>query len=471
MNFSGRNGSNSVSKNVVKSPVVKQDWQLARRELLKGLGVGAACLPLLSATKSYAQAAAGPRRLAIFQMSEGLRMAGWKPNAGSLMSGPLPPTTAAFEPFKADTMFLHGMNNPGGGGGHGSYGCVYYGLGGTGGGQYKEPTGKTVDQVVAGALGAGSNGRPSMHLHVQLERAPRSTTSPGGSRCFWTGQGQPINPQGDPNAVYGEIFAGSNTNVMADPAAIKRIQTQRKSILDYIGGSLTDFQSRLGKEDKDSIGAHLQSIRELEGQLTAQPAGADGKCGGMPGPIPIDDGASYPLILKAHMSLIVAAFKCGVTKVATLQTGDSSGNNINFAFVDGIPAKSKNNYKSPFRNWHDLGHNPVMDGTDHKRIVDKWFMDRWAEFVTQLKAIPEGGGTVLDNTLLLIGNHVEDGGSHNSNALPWMLVGKGGSNRLNLGNMISGGGSKVANVMAGMCTALGIDQHPYGAALNGMLKA
>ena len=52
---------------------------------------------------------------------------------------------------------------------------------------------------------------------------------------------------------------------MADPAAVKRIQTQRKSILDYIGGSLTDFQSRLGKEDKDSIGAHLQSIRELEG--------------------------------------------------------------------------------------------------------------------------------------------------------------------------------------------------------------
>jgi hypothetical protein len=37
--------------------------------------------------------------------------------------------------------------------------------------------------------------------------------------------------------------------------------------------------------------------------------------------------------------------------------------------------------------------------------------------------------------------------------------------------MISGGGSKVANVMAGMCGALGIDQHPYGAPLNGMLKA
>ena len=159
MNSSGRNGSNSVSKNVVKSPVVKQDWQLARRELLKGLGVGAACLPLLQATRSYAQAATGPRRLAIFQMSEGLRMAGWKPNAGSLMGGPLPPSVAAFEPFKAETMFLHGMNNPGGGGGHGSYGCVYYGLGGTGGGQYKEPTGKTVDQVVAAGAGRRSAGR------------------------------------------------------------------------------------------------------------------------------------------------------------------------------------------------------------------------------------------------------------------------------------------------------------------------
>ena len=450
-----------------------KNWNLARRDLLKGLGAGAACLPLLRATKSYAQVTSPGARFMVLQMSEGLRMAAWKPSPGSLAGQTLPFASAAFEAHKMDMVFMSGLSG-GGGGGHGSYGCVYSGLGSTGGGQYKEPTGKSVDQVVAAALSKTPSSRPSLALHVQLERAPRSTTSPGGSRCFWAGAGQPINPIGDPYAVYKEIFAGgemaapTNNGNMED---VKRLLAQKKSVLDYIGTSLEDFKSRLGTEDRESIGAHFQSIRELEGQLSAAPVDS-GKCGGAPegAMIDINDGASYPRILKAHLGLMVAALKCGVTKVATLQTGDSSGNNINFAFVPGIPERSKNNYKSPFRNWHDLGHNPVMDGVDHKRIVDKWYFERWAEMFAQMKAIPENGGTMFDNTLILIGNHVEDGGNHNSGAIPWMLAGKGAGAKLNFGTHVAGGGGiKAAN--AAICTALGIAGQPFGAPLGGVVKA
>ena len=447
---------------------------IARRDLLKSLGVGAACLPLLQATKSWGQAAA-PKRFVVFQMSEGLRMAAWKPNPGSLMTQPLPFSVTPFESIKSDMIFIPTLTNPGGGGGHGSYGCIYYGLGGTGGGQYKEPTGKTVDQVVSAGLGKSASGRPSINLQVQLEIAPTSTGSPGGSKCFWTGAGQPINPVGDPFAIYKEIFAGGDTNPSAAPvnaAETMKLLAAKKSILDYISGSLDDFAARLGKEDKTSIAAHQQSIRELEQQLQSAPQ-SDGKCGGAPtGMLDLKSQANYPLILKAHMGIMVAALKCGVTNVATLQTGDSSGNNINFAFVEGIPAKSKNNYKSPFRNWHDLGHNPVMDGVDHKRIVDKWYMERWMEFFTAMKAVPEAGGTTLfDNTITLIGNHVEDGGNHNSNAIPWMLAGGKATNYLNLGNCVPGGGAKVSSVMAGICEALNVGMHPYGAPLAGLKKA
>jgi hypothetical protein len=449
------------------------NWSLARRDLLKSLGAGAACLPLLRAESAWAQAAGARKHFMVLQMSEGLRQGAWKPGTGAL--GTLPKSCAPFEPHKADMIFIPGLNNPGGGGGHGSYGCAYYGLGGTGGGQYKEPTGKTVDQVVAGGLEKTAMGRPSMNLHVQLERAPRSTTMPGGSKCFWTGQGQPINPIGDPYAVYKDIF-GSLPDAPAAPAAnaadVKKLMLQKKSILDYLGTSLEQFKARVGKEDKEAIEGHLTSIRELEMQLSAAPVDA-GKCGGAPaGMIDLNVDASYPLIMKAHLGLMLAALKCGVTNVVTLQTGDSSGNNINFgAFVEGLPARSKNNYKSPFRNWHDLGHNPVMDGTDHKQMVDQWFFARWAELFATMKSTPDGGGgTLWDNTLIVIGNHVEDGGNHNSNAIPWMLAGRGGAPYLNYGQCVSGSGSGVKAVMAGVAESLGVKTHPYGAVLGGLKK-
>jgi hypothetical protein len=448
------------------------NWKLARRDLLKGLGVGAACLPLLNATKSFAQA--NKARVVILQMSEGLRIASWRPNAGALAGQTLPYSSAAFDAFKNDMVFIPDLNNPGGGGGHGSYGCIYYGLGSTGGGQYKEPTGKTVDQVIADALPAPASGRRSIALHVQLDIKPTSTPSPGGRRAFWAGAGKPINPVGDPYALYKEIFGGGPvaTPGPQDTGDTKKLLGEKKSVLDYVGKSLEAFKARLGNEDKEAIGAHFQSIRELEMQLAAAPA--DGSCaGGAPGMFDMENQAHYPMILKAHTNLIVAALKCGVTRVATLQTGDSSGNNINFAFVevDGkkLPEKSKNNYKSPFRNWHDLGHNPVMDGEDHKRMADKWFFLRWAEMFAAMKAVPEAGGTLFDNTMILIGNHVEDGGNHNTGKTPWMLAGGKGLNYFNLGTC-TGGAGPVKGVMAGMCEAAGVMNHPFGGVHAGLKK-
>ncbi len=446
-----------------------KNWNLARRDLLKGLGVGAACLPLLHASKSWAQAA--PKRFMVIQMSEGLRMNAWKPNPGPLAGQTLPFASAAFEAHKQDMIFIPGLNNPGGGGGHGSYGCVYYGLGGTGGGQYKEPTGKTVDQTVALGLPKPASGRLSINLHVQLDIKPTSTPSPGGRRSFWTGAGAPINPVGDPLVIYKEIFggaapapgAGANP---ADLAATKKLLAEKKSVLDYVGKSLEDFKSRLGTEDKTAIGAHFQSIRDLETQLASAPT--DGSCAsGAPGMFDMNDMAHYPMILKAHLNLMVAALKCGVTNVTTVQTGDSSGNNINFAFVEGLPPKSSNNYKSPYRNWHDLGHNPVMGGVDHKRLVDKWFFEQFATMFTQMKASPEAGGSLFDNTVILIGNHVEDGGNHNSNQIPWMLAGGKSLNYFKLGTCAAGGGP-VKSVMAGICEAMKIPGHPYGAVQAGI---
>jgi hypothetical protein len=447
----------------------RNDWHLARRQLLKSLGVGGACLPLLMAktTKSWGQAATPRRHLFVLQMSEGYRQQYWKPPTGPLAA--LPPTLVPLEAHKSELVVCPDMSNPGiGAGGHGSYGVIYYGKGATGGG-YKEPTGPTFDQVAAKALPKLASGRTSIHTWVQLHLPPHPTTSAGGTKCFWAGQGQPINPVGDPYLLYKEVFAGGDFNsAAADPAAVKRLMASKKSILDFVGGNLEDFRKRLGDEDRRSIEAHFGAVRELETQLqssaTAPGAGAGG-CGVAPNMINIDDRAQYPNIQKAHMNLLVNALKCGVTNVVTLQHGDSSGNSINFgAFVPGLPALSKNNYKSPYRNWHDLGHSPIQDGVDHKKIVDAWFMARFAELFTQMKNIPVENGSLFDNTIVVIGNHMQEGANHDAQKNPMMVL-AGKNMKMQTGVCVASAGKGVGTLYADVLTALGVP-HGYGAGLG-----
>ena len=172
----------------------------------------------------------------------------------------------------------------------------------------------------------------------------------------------------------------------AEDPEIKKLMNKRKSLLDYVGKNLEAFKSRLGGEDKIAIEAHHTSVRDLEKQLQSggsAPVGAG--CSPVKGTmLNMGDRLQYPNILKAQMNLAIQGIKCGVTRVATLQLSDSSGNNINFAFVEGVPGNGTG-YKSNFRNYHDVGHNPVFQGVDHKRIVDRWMMSQFAYMVQEMK--------------------------------------------------------------------------------------
>jgi hypothetical protein len=453
------------------------DWALARRDLLKYLGVGAACMPLLNAGR--AKGADNPlRRLLIFHTSEGYRMQYWKPSTtGSLMGQTLPDTLAPLEPHKADLIVMPNLNNVGFGtgasGGHGSYGSIYYGLE-PGKVSYKRPKGSSFDQVIARAMGKNPNGRPTLPLHIQLERSPQSNPStPASNRCFWI-DGQPINPIGNPYQVYMEIFAGATpaTDAPANPAdmaAAQKLFMRKKSILDYVGRNLDNFAKRLGTEDRKAIEAHHESVRALEMQLSSAGApsagGGGGKCSPQKGMmIDVNDPAKYPDILDAHLWLMVDAIKCGITRIATVQLSDSSGNNINFAFVPGVPPKGTG-YKSAFRNYHDLGHNPVLGGTDHKRIVDKWMVAQVAKLCDRLKAVPEGGTTLLDNSIVLMGNHMQDGSNHDANHIPWLTVGSC-AKFFKTGQCLPEG-KPTNGVMTEICNAFGV-MSPFGYALPEM---
>src|SRR6185436_5387946 len=158
-----------------------RDWPSSRRDLLKRLGVGAACLPLLRARRGWG--APPPRkRLMVLELINGYRQQYWKPATGSLAAQTLPATSAAFDGVKDAMSFLPDLTNPGlPFSGRYQFATMFWGMmGGTlAGAGYRTPTGPTLDQVVAKAL-AAPGGRASLHLGVQPDLRPHPTNGPEG---------------------------------------------------------------------------------------------------------------------------------------------------------------------------------------------------------------------------------------------------------------------------------------------------
>jgi hypothetical protein len=440
-----------------------KDWQRARRELLGRLGLGAACLPLLRATGARAQTPPRKKLICILGI-HGYRQPAWRPALGPLRDQVLPASTSPLAPHKEDLLFVTGLRNPAGGG-DGGYGIVFWGQSDVvGGGSYKEPNGKTVDQVAASARPAATGAIPSLALGVQLDLLPHASTARGASSCFWQGPGMPITPELDPTAVFARLFV---PRTPGEGGVVNRLRFQRKSLLDYVGGSLERFARRVGSTDRDHVQAHLAAVRALEQRL---PATRDPQqCNTPPPAVDLASSAGYPHVLRAELELMLAALTCGITDVATLQLADATGTSINFgAFVPGLPATSKNNYKTPYRNWADLANNPIMDGVDHKQLVDQWFMTRFAELLFRLKQIPDAdGASLFDNTIVLWANPVEEGASKNAQAMPWIIAAKRGV--LRTGQHVAAAGQAASLALAAICRALGLPGEPFGRPLPELL--
>jgi len=415
-----------------------KNWELERRDLLKHLGLGAAMLPLLRGGKSWAQAGGKPpKKLILVLASEGYVIGGWRPKTGSLMDQTLPPSSSPLEPYKSHVNFLHPMTNPsyrGAISGHQAYATIFWGGSPNSGGQYPEPTSATLDQVVAQALPKTAGGRLSLAFQVQVDRKPESGGR-GAVRCFYRGAGQAINPELNPFKTYQQLFAGlpASADGMPDPE-VQKLFKRRKSVLDYVSGSLTRFKDRVAAEDRKIIEGHFESVRSLESELSAVASGKGPSVSVAKPPEMSDEdilagpnaNKMYPDIMHAYMDMIIAGLSAGISHVGTLQISDATGKQVSFgSFVPGIP-EIGTGYKTKYRNWHDLGHNPSFQGTNHKLIADKWCMAEFAAFIKKLQGISEPGGTMLDNSLVVWGNHMEDGSSHVTQKQPWVTAGKAG---------------------------------------------
>ena len=114
--------------------------------------------------------------------------------------------------------------------------------------------------------------------------------------------------------------------------------------------------------------------------------------------------------------IVAAAVVCGKSRAVTMDLIDNGGgNSLTFPWL---------NIPSP--DFHAIAHQGSANYAQ-KAVIDQWFYTACvAEVVSKLSAVTEGNGTVLDNTVILVGNDMSEGAAHYVGQIPYVIIGSGG---------------------------------------------
>jgi hypothetical protein len=441
-----------------------------RRSFLKGLGLGAAAIPLMRSLPSYAQSEQAPKRMIAFFSPNGTILDNWYPK-GSETDFTLSRILAPLAPFKKHLVVLRGMNmnstKSGPGDGHmKGMGHLLTGTDlertGPNGEEFKcggsDPCagfagGVSIDQLIANRVVPASVNFKSLTLGVQTGGANVWT------RMVYRGPNAPVDPDDNPHSVFGKLFPAGFNQTSVDA---RRLLAQKKSILDHVTRELTALKGRVDTADAPLFEAHLEGIRSIERRLD----GTEVQCAtpAEPGALDHRKRDNFPTVGKLQMDMIAAAFACDLARVATLQWSKSVSNVVHKWI--GITGDGSS-----------VGHHAMShESTTYKENLTKiniWYAKQFAYLLGKLAAIPEGDGTLLDNTVVLWGNELSDADRHSRNDMPFVLAGMGKRfSTGSTGRYLTYRGDSHNNLLVSIANAVGVGINSFGNAkyCDGPLK-
>ncbi|HEX3694990.1 MAG TPA: DUF1552 domain-containing protein [Polyangia bacterium] len=404
-----------------RSPIDSRT-KFSRRRLLRGMGATAMALtsPVWKTATAFgadASAPAAKRFIGIFSANGTIPKAFFPSDTATDAPLTLSPILMPLKTYQSKMLVLKGVhmsstnlpNQPGGPHMKGPGGMLTGGSLGPGsftgaGGPAGWADSISVDQAIVNKIGSTTK-FPSWEFGARVTgQEPLTVIS-------YRGKDMPNRIHGDPWEVYTTMFA--DANLSSDQ--LTKVLNERKSIIDFLKDDITRLQTRIAKSDKVRLDAHLTGIASLEQQLT----NSAGSCKPPTQPATKLDPnamANYPTIAQMQLDLMALAQTCGLTKVSTFMFANADSWQL-YPFI-GVPDEH-----------HATSHLADNDAVavDKLTKINVWHAQQIAYLFDKLAAVPDtGGGTVLDNTLVLWGNELGVGNSHTYQNIPWMLAGGGG---------------------------------------------
>lgn len=391
--------------------------------MLRGVGTMIA-LPWLEAMGPAAlrasSASSAPRRMLFVYVPNGVSMRSWTP-ATEGADFVLPPTLEPLAAHKSDLLVLSGLAQDkaranGDGPGDHARACAAFLTASqpfkTNGAEIH--VGVSVDQVAAHAIGNRTRFRS---LEIGCEPSAQSGQCDSGYSCAyvsnisWSTPHTPMPKETNPRLVFDRLFLGDDADETAENRA--RRANRRKSILDFVRADAARLAGELGASDRRKLDEYTTSIREIERRIDRSSNGGEAAaCAGAERPTA--SPASYAEHVRLMSDLVVLAFRCDVTRIATFMLANE-GSNRSFAFID-VP-----------EGHHEISHH----GGDEAKLakvakIDRFHVEALAHLVQQLKESREENETLLDRAMIVYGSGISDGNRHNHDDLPILVAGRGG---------------------------------------------
>ncbi len=432
---------------------------LSRRTLLKGLGVSVA-LPLLDAmipaSTALAQTAAARKlRAGFFYIPHGAIM--WNTAHGKDMDHWTPSGAGAdfklshiLEPL-ADhkhlvTSFGHLENRASAASVH-KYNPATWLSGMKPDLQAPGPSmSATIDQIIAGRIGQ-QTALPSME--VCSEGNVQAVACESGYGCLYSSTlsyrnaNSPLPMESNPRKIFELLFGEGAT-----PEERVAVVRQKRSILDLIAERTKALQLDLGPGDKMRLDGYLDTVREIERRVEIA---QNRDLSGVKTPeTPLGEQDTFDAQLKLMFDLIAIAYQADLTRVVSyIMVGEGTNRTYNHI---GVPD-----------SFHPLSHHADhLDRIQKLVKIQRYHVERFAEFVGKLAKTPDGEGTLLDNSMLLYGSNMANSNVHTNYPVPNILVG-GGAGGIKGGRQIDlPARTTISNLHLTVLNKAGLEMKSFG---------
>lgn len=382
---------------------------LNRRALLKGvsLGSGAVALSPFLRSLSAEEKQPLPKRFVFVVKSSGLQgdylnPEGLSHRGETLVDAPLAgrklsESMTSLEPFKDKLTIIQGLSGKMTNSGHSSF---YGALGGYKASAHAPPLFATIDGHLSEKFPSVFN-----HLGFKMGEGSQGTTFPSISA---KGKGKQLPFQQNPLSAFENIFGS-----ILEGGDLKKKYTRTGNVMDAMSEDIKKLQRSLPAQEREKLGHYLDGFEALRDRRIKLVSMQKMLKENAPELNEKYTSSVKTHHLEAHFDMASAALISGLTNVVTVHADDLS------CVYSGIGVGN---------NVHAIGHGAgfaTLSSQDCRNAIRTFHIDLIASMAAKLSKIPEGNGTMLDNTIIVYTS--DNAANHHSFGLDWPMIVLGNS--------------------------------------------